>query len=229
MVLGFCMAFLDSNLFGRKMNKGDILIKEERDKFFYQITKDQKVFIEKKEILDFGCGEGFVMDLFSKWGASPNLLTGVDISKKRITLGKSKFPEFNFIHVNNKLPFEENKFSLIIISTVFSSIINSQDREHWASEIDRVLNLNGLIIFYDMKINNPFNRKIRKVTKNELSSLFCDYTIKINSLTVWPHFSRLLSIISNKFYPLLTNIKLLHTHFIAELTKKKKYDENSIS
>ena len=65
--------------------------------------------------------------------------------------------------------------SLIIISTVFSSIINSQDRVHWASEIDRVLNLNGLIIFYDMKTNNPFNQKIRKVTKDELSSLFCDY------------------------------------------------------
>ena len=146
MVLGFCMAFLDSNHFGVKMNKGDKLIKEERDKFFYQIAKDQKVFFEKKEILDFGCGEGFVMDLFSKWGVNPNLLTGVDKSQKRIALGKSKFPEFKFIHINNNLPFKENKFSLIIISTVFSSIINSEDRKHWASEIDRVLQLNYIQI-----------------------------------------------------------------------------------
>ena len=219
MVLGFCMAFLDSNHFGVKMNKGDKLIKEERDKFFYQIAKDQKVFFEKKEILDFGCGEGFVMDLFSKWGVNPNFLTGVDNSKERIALGKSTFPEFNFVHVENKLPFEENKFSLIIISTVLSSIINNKDREHWVSEIDRVLKLDGLIIFYDMKINNPFNRKIRKVAKNDLSSLFYNYKIKINSLTVWPHFARLVSIISSRFYPLLTNIKLLHTHYIAELRK----------
>ena len=204
------------------MNKGDLSIKNERDKIFHQIVNNENLCIKNEEILDFGCGEGFVMSLFKKWGFNSNFLTGVDISQKRIALGKSKFPEFKFIHINNNLPFKENKFSLIIISTVFSSIINSEDRKHWASEIDRVLKFNGLIIFYDMKTNNPFNQKIRKVTKDELSLLFCDYRIKIKSLTVWPHFARLVTSFSKSFYPLLTKIKFLHTHFIAELKKNKK-------
>jgi len=203
------------------MNNGDLLIKDERDNIFHKIAKDEKFCVENKEILDFGCGEGFVLNLFNEWGVESNLLIGVDISKKRINLAKSKFPQFRFTQINNDLPFEDNKFSLIIISTVFSSIINEIDRKYWVSELDRVLKLNGSILFYDMKINNPFNRKTKKVTKNELATLFYGYKIKINSLTVWPHLARLLSIISIKFYPLLTKFKLLHTHYVAVLTKNK--------
>tara|TARA_B100001250_G_scaffold411569_1_gene440552 strand:- start:2614 stop:3228 length:615 start_codon:yes stop_codon:yes gene_type:complete len=202
------------------MNKGDLSIKNERDKIFHQIVKNENLCIKNEEILDFGCGEGFVLNLFNNWGVKSNLLIGVDISKKRIDLAKSKFPQLRFIKISKDLPFENNKFSLIIISTVFSSIINEKYRAYWASELDRVLKPNGSILFYDMKINNPFNRKTKKVTMSELATLFKGYEIKINSLTVWPHLARFLSIISRRFYPLLTKIKLLHTHFVAVLIKK---------
>ena len=77
------------------MNKGDLSIKNERDKIFHQIVNNENLCIKNEEILDFGCGEGFVMSLFKKWGFNSNFLTGVDISPKRIALGKSKFPEFD--------------------------------------------------------------------------------------------------------------------------------------
>lgn len=199
---------------------GDKLIKVERDQYLRRLAEKQNVFSKKKEILDFGCGEGFVMELFNKWGASPNCLTGVDISQVRISKAKLIFPNFNFFLINKSLPFNSEKFSVIIVSTVFSSIRNDKERVFWASELTRVLKSNGTIIFYDMKKNNPLNTSTKKVSISDLKDLFFNYEIKYWTLTVWPHFARLISKISIKFYPLMTKIKFLHTHFIATLVKK---------
>ena len=50
---------------------GDMLINAERDQYMRKLAEKEDVLSENKEILDFGCGEGFVMELFYKWGASP--------------------------------------------------------------------------------------------------------------------------------------------------------------
>ena len=68
------------------------------------------------------------MDLFNKWGVSPHFLTGVDISYNRISNAKLVFPKYNFFLIDNSLPFENEKFSAIIVSTVFSSIRSNQER-----------------------------------------------------------------------------------------------------
>ena len=47
---------------------GDILIKVERDRYLRKLAEKENILSENKEILDFGCGQGFVMDLFNKWG-----------------------------------------------------------------------------------------------------------------------------------------------------------------
>ncbi len=203
------------------MNKiGDILINVERDRYLHKLAVKENILSENNEILDFGCGEGFVMELFNNWGMSPHFLTGVDISNKRITNAKLIFPKFNFFHIDNSLPFDDEKFSAIIVSTVFSSIRNNQERAFWASELNRVLKSNGVIIFYDMKINNPFNAKTKKVLLSDLKDLFNGYEVNYWTLTVWPHFARLISNFSIKLYSIMTKLKFLHTHFIASLIKK---------
>ena len=199
---------------------GDKLISIERDRYLQKLAEKQNVFSENKKILDFGCGEGFVMDLFKKWGALPNSLIGVDKSEKRISKAKLIFPNYKFILIDNSLPFEDKVFSVIIVSTVFSSIKNKQDRIFWASELTRVLKSNGAIIFYDMKKNNPFNNNIKKVLLRDLKHLFSDFEINHWTLTVWPHFARLISKLSIKLYPIMTKFKFLHTHFIALLVRK---------
>ena len=44
---------------------GDMLINVERDKYLRKLAEKENILSENKEILDFGCGEGFVMDLFN--------------------------------------------------------------------------------------------------------------------------------------------------------------------
>ena len=69
------------------------------------------------------------------------------------------------MHIEDKIPFSDDKFTIIVISTVFSSIIGNSNRVFWAQEIDRVLKKGGVIIFYDKKVNNLFNLKQRKFQK----------------------------------------------------------------
>ena len=71
-----------------------------------------------------------------------------------------------------------------------------------------------------MKINNPFNAKTKKVLLSDLKDLFNGYEINHWTLTVWPHFARLISKFSIKLYSIMTKFKFLHTHFIASLVKK---------
>ena len=106
------------------MKVGDQLIKNERDKHIYQYLCDNKIFSKKNEILDFGCGEGFIMEQLHNWGINRDQLIGVDISKERIKKAKTRFKSLNFLHIFDKIPFKDNKFDVIIISTVFSSIIS---------------------------------------------------------------------------------------------------------
>ena len=147
------------------MNVGDKLIKKERDKKYLSVLINNKNFSKRNEILDFGCGEGFIMDQLVNWGVDRDQLTGVDVSEKRIKKAKSRFDSLKFLHINDKIPFSDDKFTLIVISTVFSSITGYSNRVFWAQEIDRVLKKGGAIIFYDMKVNNPFNFKTEKFQK----------------------------------------------------------------
>ena len=202
------------------MRVGDRLIKNERDKEIYQFLVNNKSFSKKSEILDFGCGEGFIMKQLVGWGADQNQLIGVDISEERIKKAKSRFESLKFLHINDKIPFSDNKFTIIVVSTVFSSIIGKSERVFWAQEIDRVLKKNGAIIFYDMKMNNPFNFKTKKISKNELKHLFKNYSIKTKTITVLPQLSRIISFFSPKIYPFLTKLSFLHTHYISELIRE---------
>ena len=201
------------------MKVGDNHIKKERDNQIYQFLINNKNFLNKNEILDFGCGEGFIMDQLVRWGAAQDQIIGVDISEKRIKKAKSRFESLKFLQINDKIPFSDDKFNIIVISTVFSSIIGNSNRLFWAKEIDRVLKKGGAIIFYDMKVNNPFNFNTKKISKKELKLLFSNYSIKTKSLTVLPQLSRTISLISPKIYPLLSKLSFLHTHYISELTR----------
>ena len=202
------------------MNVGDRFIKKERDKEIYQFLINNKSFSKKNEILDFGCGEGFIMKQLVGWGADQKQLIGVDTSEERIKKAKSRFESLRFLHINDKIPFSDDKFTIIVVSTVFSSIIGKSERVFWAQEIDRVLKKGGAIIFYDMKMNNPFNFKTKKISKNELKHLFKNYSIKTKTITVLPQLSRIISFFSPKIYPFLTKLSFLHTHYISELIRE---------
>jgi ubiquinone/menaquinone biosynthesis C-methylase UbiE len=88
---------------------------------------------------------------------------------------RAQYPNFNSVLNNAEhLPFAENQFELVTQFTVFSSILEPEMRAHVAAEMCRVLQRNGLILWYDMKTHYPPASSIQGIGKKHLADLFPD-------------------------------------------------------
>lgn len=98
-----------------------------------------KALAEKSEkILDLGCGEGTRLNWLAKKG------TGIDISKKAISLAKKKFPSHRFIVGDlTKLPLIKEKFDLVYSAYVFEHL---EKPEKVIREALKVLDKKGKLV-----------------------------------------------------------------------------------
>lgn len=112
------------------------------------------------DILDFGCGQGRLVNAM-EYAASPfKSYCGVDTSKRSVDWCEKHLRysnKYRFIHLPaynemynkeakglRKLPFEESKFDLIFLNSVFSHMM-SDDIEFYLKEFHRVLKDDGFV------------------------------------------------------------------------------------
>jgi SAM-dependent methyltransferase len=107
-------------------------------------------FLEKyartgKNILDIGCGNGRLLDVFKSKSIH---YTGVDSSKDLILLAQKYRGEKGiFIHANAlSLPFQENTFDIAFSVAVLHHIPSKEFREQFVREAYRVLRPEGILI-----------------------------------------------------------------------------------
>jgi ubiquinone/menaquinone biosynthesis C-methylase UbiE len=102
--------------------------------------------LEKKpqEILDIGCGTGHLANEIKKIYPSANI-TGIDISKKAITIGKKKYKQITLLQgdAEKNLPFASVHFDLVISG---EHIEHLQDPDTYLSEINRVMKKDGILL-----------------------------------------------------------------------------------
>ncbi len=92
-------------------------------------------------VLDVGCGSGRVLASLLEWGAQPDMLYGVDLLPDRIAEARERFPNLHFRCANAEhLDFPDAFFDLVLLFTVFTSILNKQMACNVAREVTRVLN-----------------------------------------------------------------------------------------
>lgn len=98
---------------------------------------------EEDKILDIGCGNGRLLDLFR--GKKMSYI-GIDNSEGQIKEAKAKYPEENFLVADAlNLPFDNNIFDKVFSVAVFHEIPSSEFRRKFLKEIKRVLKENGLL------------------------------------------------------------------------------------
>jgi ubiquinone/menaquinone biosynthesis C-methylase UbiE len=172
-----------------------------------------------QDILDLGCGYGDVLSELRESGAELARCVGVDLMPDRVAAAQAHYPEARFIVASaHSLPFAEASFSLVTQSTLMTSILDPSLRRAIAREIDRVLRAGGKVLWYDYWIN-PFNRDARGISLQELRELFPGYAIEARRVTLAPPIARWLGSHAPRLLPLLNQIKLLRTHYLAVLTK----------
>jgi ubiquinone/menaquinone biosynthesis C-methylase UbiE len=118
-----------------------------------------------------------------------------------------------------RLPWDNEHFNLVIASTVFTSVLNTDVRRLMAAEIVRVLRPGGALLWYDFAINNPKNPNVRRVDRRELSKLFPELKGKTKSVSLAPPLARLVAPANWTMAVFLAGIPLLRTHLLALLVK----------
>lgn len=102
-------------------------------------------------IVDLGCGSGVFTDLMRQRGYS---CVGVDLSAKLIGIGRSKFPQVEFIEGDvEHLPFPSASLDGILLSGIVHHL---PDPSLCAAEVFRVLRPAGRFVAFDPNRLNPF-------------------------------------------------------------------------
>jgi SAM-dependent methyltransferase len=173
-----------------------------------------------RRILDVGCGTGEILAGFEPLGARWENLFGVDVIPERIRTARQNFPQITFQLANaESLPFPDGSFDLIAVFTVFTSILNRQMAANVAREITRALRSGGAVLWYDFRLDNPFNEHVRGMSRKNIQGLFPDFKTSLETVSLLPPLARRLGSLTNLLYPRLRAFPFLRTHYLGLLTK----------
>ena len=202
-------------------NPGNQAIQQERQRKLRELLQGSGFLpLADKRILDVGCGTGEFLAAFQAWGARPQNLFGVDLLPDRIRRARQKFHEIAFQEANaEKLPFTDGFFDLVAVFTVFSSILDQQMACNVSEEISRVLRSGGAVLWYDFRMNNPFNEHVRGMSRDGVRHLFENYDSRLISVTLLPQLARRAGRAIGLLYPWLASVPFLRTHYLGVLIK----------
>ena len=203
-------------------NLGNLCIEQEMQRALLALLRNQDGFsLESSRILEIGCGSGqWLRDLIG-WGAEPRNVFGIDLLPERIAKARKLSPADITLLCGSahEMPFESGEFGVVMQSMLFSSVIAPEMKAKIASEMLRVLQPGGFVIWYDFYVKNPRNPDVRGITQREMRLLFPKCRIECRRVTVAPPVARLIGNYSPWLYFVLAGMKLLSTHYLALIHK----------
>ncbi len=208
------------------LSPGDLFMVQEREqRLLALLERNGFAPLETKTILDVGCGTGYWLREFIKWGARPEHITGIDLLADRIAEARQLCPEAVRVRSGNaaRLPFPDAMFDVVLQSMVFTSVLDPVMKQQIASEMLRVVKGEGLILWYDYHVNNPWNPDVRGVKRREIHRLFPGCRIELDRITLTPPLVRLLAPYSWLLCYVLGTIPWLCTHYLGVIRKGETY------
>jgi ubiquinone/menaquinone biosynthesis C-methylase UbiE len=179
-------------------------------------------FTVSNTILEVGCGTGQWLRDFIKWGARAENITGIDLLEDRVSTARRLCPPAVSIQCASAahLPFANERFDIVLQSTVFTSILDPNVKKRIATEMMRVVKPEGLILWYDYHVNNPWNKDVRGIKRREIYQLFPSCRIDLERITLIPPLARAVAPYSYLTCYLLEKFPPLCTHYLGVIRKR---------
>lgn len=193
------------------------MVQEREERYLALLSRYGCTALENKNILEIGCGTGDLLRDLIKWGARPENLFGVELIGERVSEAIHLCPKDVKILQGNaaKLRFADKMFDMVLQSTVFTSVLDSNMKRQMAAEMRRVLKRDGLIVWYDYHMNNPRNPDVKGVRLREIKALFPACEIRLERITLAPPIARRVAPYSWLACYFLSKIPWLCSHYIG--------------
>ena len=185
------------------------------------LTRYGMASLRSKRILEVGCGNGYWLREFIKWGAIPENLAGIDVLPERIDQAFRLSPAGIAYTKGNAaaLEFPKASFDIVLQATVFTSILDGVLKKQVADEMLRVLKPEGIVLWYDFRVNNPLNPDVRGIEKAEIKKLFPQCSRTLERITLAPPLLRLLAPYTWLGSYFLSAIPWACTHYLGTIRK----------
>lgn len=212
----------EGNIFYSWLDPSLVFLTQERERRILVSLKQLGfISLDTVNVLEIGCGTGFWLREFIKWGFRPERITGVDLLSDRVSIARHLCPEGVRIECGSatQLKFPDGCFDLVLQSTVFSSVLDPSVRQQIASEMLRVVKADGALLWYDFHVNNPRNPDVQGMNKREIFRLFPDCRIELQRITLAPPLARLLAPYSLLTCFILERCRILNSHYLGVIRK----------
>jgi len=173
------------------------------------------------DILEVGCGSGAWLRQLVKWGAAPERLAGIDLQADALRTARRLLPAGIRLECGNaaRLPCPDAAFDVVVQATAFSSVIDADMRRAMAAEMLRVLRRRGLVLWYDVRRDNPWNPDVRRIGRRELRQLFPHCRLDLRRITLAPPLARAVARHSWLAAHVLARIPALRTHYLGAIRR----------
>lgn len=214
---------IDADLYA-PWNPAEQLMRDGRRRLASKLLRRFDAFPDTDSLcLEVGYGElGWLGELIS-WGVPETRLCGIELDAERAAVARARLPAAD-LRVGDavQLPWDTETFQLVVVSTVFTSILDDEVRRRLAGEIERVLAPGGALLWYDFAFDNPKNRAVRRVGRSELRSLFPGLHGATRRVTLAPPLLRRIAPWSPWLATTLeAAVPWLRTHLLAVLVKQR--------
>ena len=208
-------------------NAGLAQIQLERARVLRELLESEGLLpLTGKRVLDVGSGLGHELARLIAEGADPHLSAGVDLLPDRVERAGSLHPNARFIRADaRRLPLDDRSFDLVLANVVFSSILDDQVAAAVSGEMQRVLDPNGAIIWWDNRYPTPGNRHVRGYRLAEIRRLFPGCSVHARRTTLLPPIARRLGRAAPTLYRPLVRVPVLRCRYLAIVRPSRRRSE----
>lgn len=194
---------------------------QERQRAMAAFLRRSRMPLPELRLLEVGCGAGRNLLELLLMGLRPGNMVGIELLPDRAEAARNILPSgVNIIQGDaSAVGLPDSSFDVVYQSTVFTSILDKQFRQHLAAEMWRSLSPGGAVLWYDFTYDNPANPDVRGVPLSEVAELFPAGNVRSRKVTLAPPIARRVANWSPAGYRLFNLIPLLRTHVICWIEK----------
>jgi SAM-dependent methyltransferase len=164
------------------------------------------------DLLDCGCGRGWLLAALADAGVAPRRLRGADADPERVAAAARAVPGASLVRADaRQLPYPDGSFAAVFQIVVLSSLGGAAAVRAALAEAGRVLAPGGILVVYEPRLPNPLNRGTRLLRRADLEAAGLAVS-EACSLTLLPPLGRHLGRLTPTLHPLLSALPPLRSH-----------------